>query len=532
MKITIKLIIIITSISLIPNYSANNNSTKNNDNLFTSWQDEMSAEYLVGFQNKIIYDQTRPAIFNSLLNDAQEKNNSQRAMSMAIWYPASKTKAKSQIFFKDYITNILPYRSDKDEEDNFIAGFDVWLQDATYFGAKADELKRLVKRLATFPTMAHWNATPADGQFPIIVFPSQIPNISIMAEFLASHGFVVIASTLQGTAEAQFDVSAKGLQTAARDILFLIAEAKNLPFADKDSVGVMGLGIIASGALLASMQQPSIQAYISLEGGITTQFEDDLLKDSPFFDIVEMNIPMMIIHAPHTAVKPEMINQYKYSDRQFLFFPKMKEFYFYNFGLFEKYQTDILGKAPGDTYNGFKWASYYVKNFFSTWLKNDDFSKTLLEDNLEQNNIPDNLIELSFKPGLTTPPNLVKAKNLIRENGIKQFNNLYRQLKQNDPIPFSFKTLFALYQWSSSQENPHITKEIIGKMMISDFPDTVMGHFILARIFETKKVPVTALKYYEKALELIDIDPTFISNPQKTKQYKTFIKNKISTLIK
>ncbi len=532
MQIIIKLIIIITSISLISDYSANNNSSQNNYNILTNWQDGMSAEYLVGFQTKIIYDQTRPAILNSPLNDSQNKNHSQRAMSMAIWYPASKTKAKSQIFFKDYITNISHYRSDKNEEDNFIAGFDTWLKDVAYFGAKADELKRLVKSLAAFPTMAHWNAIPANGQFPIIVFPSQIPNINIMAEFLASHGFVVIASTLQGTSEAQFDVSARGLQTAARDILFLIAEAKNLHFTDKNSVGVMGLGIIASGALLASMQQPSIQAYISLEGGITTQFEDDLLKESPFFDIVEMNIPMMIIHAPHTAVKPEIINQYKYSDRQFLFFPKMKEFYFYNFGLFEKYQTDILGQSPGDTYNGFKWASYYVKNFFSAWLKNDNFSKTLLGNNLEQNNVPDNLIELSFKSGLTTPPNLVKAKNLIQENGIKQFEKLYRQLKQNDPSPFSFKTLLALYQWSSSQENSQVKKEIIGNMMVSDFPDNVMGHFILARIFGTKKEPVTALKYYGKALELIDIDPIFTSNPQKTKQYKTFIKNKISTLSK
>ncbi len=531
MQIIIKIVIVITSISLQLDYSANN-SVQNNDNPFTSWQDDMSANYIVGFQNKIIYDQTRPAVFNSLLNDNQNKNLSQRAMSMAIWYPASKTKAKSQIFFKDYITNILAYSSNENEEDNFNAGFDAWFKDAVYFGAKTDELKHLVKSLAAFPTMAHWNAIPADGQFPIIVFPSQIPNISIMAEFLASHGFVVIASTLQGTTETQFDVSARGLQTAARDILFLIAEAKNLPFTDKDSVGVMGLGIIASSALLASMQQPSIQAYISLEGGITTQFEDDLLKESPFFDIVEMTIPMMIIHAPHNAVKPEMINQYKYSDRQFLFFPKMKEFYFYNFGLFEKYQTDILGKAPGDTYNGFKWASYYVKNFFSAWLKNDDISKTLLGNNLEHNNVPDNLIELSFKSGLTAPPNLVKGKNLIRENGIIQFEKLYHQLKQNDPIPFSLKTLLALYQWSSSQKNPQVIKEIIGKMMVNDFPDTVTGHFILARIFGTKKELVTALKYYEKALELIDVDPAFTSNPKKTKQYKDFINNKISTLRK
>jgi tetratricopeptide (TPR) repeat protein len=280
---------------------------------------------------------------------------------------------------------------------------------------------------------------------------------------------------------------------------------KTWPNVDKKKLALIGLGITASGALNAQMRNPEVDALVSLDGGIPTLFEDRLLKRASYFDIAGFNVPLLVIYAPHPNVDPAILDQYKYSTRYYVNFPKMSEYHFLNYGMFDRFVPNIIGKAPGDTKSGFELAARYVLAFLGAHLKNDAQAAQFL-----QASSASELVKLNKKPGLTAPPRFFEIKRLIRTEGIQSFVALYRKLKESDPQPFSQTLLVDLFNWASYQRDPEWKeRKEIALIRMESFPQSSRAHFTVGQVAMQINDRELARKHYKEALRLLpgDEDP-------------------------
>ena len=83
-------------------------------------------------------------------------------------------------------------------------------------------------------------ATPSAGPFPLVVYHagagSSFEDNAWLCEELARHGFVVVGSAFSKADGSTFGIDAR--TGSARDMAFLVARARELPFVDWTRVGL------------------------------------------------------------------------------------------------------------------------------------------------------------------------------------------------------------------------------------------------------------------------------------------------------
>jgi hypothetical protein len=468
------------------------------------WGDLKPGPHRVGFKSIFTYDPSRPQLPSAL------KNSLGRQMQINVWYPA-KSNGTSMVF-EDYVHLLA-------QEIDFSPLTDKKRNDGTAkFIQQANELARNDSRVSSglssvmkFPVAARRNASPVKGRFPIVVYLDSAARHHILCEYLASHGYVVAATSIKGSFEEELDVALTGIETLAADIQFVVGSMKGWSNAAPDQVALIGLGITASGALNAQMRNSDIDALVSLEGGITTLFEDRMLKRLPFFDLASVRVPLLAITAPHPNVNPAVLDQYKYSTRYYVHFPKMSEFFFLNYGMLEKYIPRIIGEPPGDTKAGFEWAARYVLAFFNTHLKHDSTSESFLRNSPENNSIPTGLLSVDKKIGLKVPPRLGELKTMIRLGSIERLTSVYRQFKESDPRPFSQELLIGLYNWISFVGDPEWkARKEISLIRVESYPESSRAHFTLAQVGMQLSDTSLARKHFSEALRVLPNDDDLV----------------------
>jgi dienelactone hydrolase len=85
-------------------------------------------------------------------------------------------------------------------------------------------------------------------------------------EYLASYGFVVIASPSMGASVRHMEVTPTDAQAQAADILFLLQFAQTLKDANTKESAVVGYSWGGTGALLAAADGRHLRAMVALDG--------------------------------------------------------------------------------------------------------------------------------------------------------------------------------------------------------------------------------------------------------------------------
>ena len=82
------------------------------------------------------------------------------------------------------------------------------------------------------------------GRFPVVIYAPSFSASSFenadLCEYLASHGYVVIAAPDMGATTRYMTMNLEGANTQARDISFLIGYAQTLPNTEMSEVAVAG----------------------------------------------------------------------------------------------------------------------------------------------------------------------------------------------------------------------------------------------------------------------------------------------------
>jgi dienelactone hydrolase len=163
----------------------------------------------------------------------------------------------------------------------------------------------VISRYASRQLLARADALRAPGKFPLVVIAQGNQQRSlhqaVLAEFLSSHGFVVVTttSTTVGAPMRTADDVGPAAQREAEQLQALVSLGRALPEVDGSRVLVVAHSFGARAALLLAMHDPTIGALVSLDGGIGTAQSMESYRRASWFAKDRATLP--ILHFYETA---------------------------------------------------------------------------------------------------------------------------------------------------------------------------------------------------------------------------------------
>ena len=475
------------------------------------WGRLEAGRYSVGFRQLLLRDASRPAL--AAEDGAAVDNGRGRQMQIAVWYPAAARSGTTMRYgeYVDRLAQELDFRPITAASRR--RAIEKFFEMPTGFGGDTAGLRRVLPRLLATPTAATLNSRQALGRFPVVLFPEyRAPaSNSVMAEYLASHGFVVASPTLKGTYDAAPETSVRGIETHAADLRFVLSAIDTLPFVDPNRVAAMGVGIAASGALALEMRTPSLQALVSLEGGITTALELGLIAATPYYDVASVRAPMLAITAPHPSVDPARLDLYRYAPRHLVHFPKMGEFWFLNFGMLERESPRIIGQPPGDVTLGFEYGARWVLLFLDGYLRNERRALAMLTAGRALPEWPDSIFTVTMRQALPAPPTVAELKQLVVAGGVAAISAIVDERRGTDSQPIPSDYLVAVSSWlgNSGRDRTGTMRHEIATIRANLYPTSARARFSLGMSASARNDSSLARTHLTEALRLLpgDLDP-------------------------
>jgi dienelactone hydrolase len=121
--------------------------------------------------------------------------------------------------------------------------------------------RSLLKTSSAIPLWAVRDAKPANGHYPVLIYAPSDSSVSWenadLCEYLASHGYVILASPSMGVSTHDMTDDLGGINAQARDISFLITYAKTLPDTDLSQVAVVSWSWGGASSLFAAARDPA-----------------------------------------------------------------------------------------------------------------------------------------------------------------------------------------------------------------------------------------------------------------------------------
>jgi pimeloyl-ACP methyl ester carboxylesterase len=366
--------------------------------------------YSVGL--KVIEQYDRSRVFHST-SDVTGKSvtaDGFRPLQTLVWYPADASKAE-RMTIGDYAALIRTETSfDKPMEH----------------GKSQSFVEDFTRGTTALPVWALRDAPVQENRFPLVIYAPGLnapamENIEL-CEYLASQGFVVLATPSMGATERAMTADITGANAEAQDISFLIDYAKNLPDTEMSSVAVIGYSWGGMSALFAAARDQRIGAMVSLDGSFrygpaTVQQAGDVHPD-------QIKIPLLFFSreeetleswsATHQdkdqfCIAPNVLNEWTHGDLYFLQMMAISHIQFSSmFQRSERFRKEGLRFVPADysleegaeTYN---WVARYTLEFLNAYLKHDAAAMAFLRRTPAENGVPRHLVAASFRPASGKP---------------------------------------------------------------------------------------------------------------------------------
>ena len=330
-----------------------------------------------------------------------------RPMRVYLWYPATASRRASPLRFGRYAE---------------LADDDVW--PAAIAGEARERLRFANGPLARALSQANFeallarpmraveNAEPLLGPFPLLViglglyYESPV-TFATFAESLAGAGFVVATAPLVGADVAIVKVDGQDLEAQVRDLEFVIARARALPFVHQERLGVLGFDMGGMAGLVLTMRNRDVDAFVSLDAGIQYPQDSGQPRAATHYDALALRVPWL--HAANFADGPprpqekSLFDEAVHSDRYWLRAAALGHADFTSYALVEG-RGRILGywapATPAST-AGHRVVAEYVRHFFAAYLADSEVSNALFDQALRE---PPTESGITLEHRAATPP--------------------------------------------------------------------------------------------------------------------------------
>jgi len=229
---------------------------------------------------KVVHQYDYSRTWHSTVDELGQPYTGERArpLQTLIWYPAEKSTGAAM--------TVRDYSELRVTETDFAAK------------PKASEIPPGDEgRKAAFDDhlWAYRNAPLKAGRFPVVIYAPSFSNTpwenADLCEFLASHGYVVLASPDMGATTRGMTGDLAGIEAQARDISFLIGYASTLADTDMTEIAVGGFSWGGISNLFAAARDSRIKALFALDGSM--RYFPGLIKQSGYARPDQMKIPLL-----------------------------------------------------------------------------------------------------------------------------------------------------------------------------------------------------------------------------------------------
>ncbi|MBB3228212.1 dienelactone hydrolase [Luteibacter sp. Sphag1AF] len=330
--------------------------------------------------------------------------NGHRPIQTLIWYPAQPAAGKAM--------TVGDYASLADTEN-----FD-------HPRPEKNKWRAQLQSSSEVQLWAHKDASPAPGRYPVLVYApsdSSTPwENADLCEYLASHGYVVLASPSMGAATRDMTDDLRGIDAQARDISFLITYAKTLPNADMSRVGLVSWSWGGISSLFAAARDPRVKALAEMDGSM--RYFPGIVQKAGDIHPDRMTIPLLFFTAEYPnlledleagykgpqadRMGPNVLNAWTHGD---LYTVNMVGMSHGQFGAMqqrrksaESFAADQVADYGRDDANtSHAWVARYILNFLDATLKKDDDAAAFLLRTPAQNGVPRHFMATKFRPAET-----------------------------------------------------------------------------------------------------------------------------------
>jgi dienelactone hydrolase len=210
----------------------------------------------VGFRVVQQYDYSRTYEIHMDVAGKQETHEGSRPLQTLIWYPAQQTSSQ-RITYGAYLA-LLATEEQFSQMPSEAA--ETLREKETYYQADADP---------ALPMWAIRDAPPDNRTFPLVLYaPSDnapaFENADL-CEYLASEGYVVIASPSVGARSFNVSGGIEDAEAEAGDISFLIGFAHSIAQVDLSNIALVGYGTGGLANLTVVARDGRISALIALD---------------------------------------------------------------------------------------------------------------------------------------------------------------------------------------------------------------------------------------------------------------------------
>jgi len=317
------------------------------------------------------------------------------------------------------------------------------------------DAKRWISGLTPTLKMPLWavrDAPAASGRFPVVIYA---PSFSAMSwenadlcEYLASHGYVVIASPDMGASTRDMTLDVAGINAQARDISFLVGYARTLPDTDLSEVAVAGFSWGGISNLFAAARDNRIDALVALDGSM--RFYSALVQQADDVHPGQMTIPLLYMAEGEVTLEdyarfpskykgPSVLNAWTHGDlitvhmlgmvhTEFSSMYQRNEDVWKNF---PEVQKADYGREDGIT--GYAWVARYTLQFLDAYLKHDAAGMAYLKKTPAQNGVPRHFMSVSYRPANGVPSSFDGFRTEIGRLGFDHAAEIYAAMKKEKP---------------------------------------------------------------------------------------------------
>jgi len=472
----------------------------------SKWSDLRPGPYAVGFKTIEEYDYSR--VFRPKYDYFGTPLEGERArpLQICIWYPAQPKTKGAPMVYGEYS---FPYPENTDFFA-LIAG----LQDRerNYLFGLFNPNRGLPLDLMSVDMTAIKDAAPAEGQFPLIVYCSDLQGSysenAILCEYLAGQGYVVAATHSIGTKDTNPITTQGDLETLLSDKEFLPAAMREMPFVDKNKLGVIGMGFGGLESLLLAMRNPDIDAIVSLRGIFIYSANFDFVRQSPYFGIANCHVPILQIYPSEVDnLDLSLYESLRFAPRYSAKMMKLQNRDFAGYSLLSSMVPGIEVENLADKKAGYSAICRYTAEFFNANLKKDDGSSKFFDKTPAENGIAAGCMEVKFSPKQDLPPTENQFMAIIQEKGVKTARELYDKFKASNPDHIFFREAqinFLGYQYlQTNQIDDAVT---VFKMNTEAYPLSCNVWDSYADGLTAKGDSLQVRKVLKKALEIMPGD--------------------------
>lgn len=363
---------------------------------------EKPGPYAVGLKVVDQYDRTRS--FPAAATGAAEASGQRapRPLQTLIWYPAAPIVGKPMTV-GDYVRladTELQFDAPRPAENRW---------------------RRLLKNFFDVPLWAGRDAVALHGRYPVVVYAPSDSSVAWenadLCEYLASHGYIVIASASMGVSTRDMTDDLDGINAQAADISFLVGYAGTLADADASRLAVLSWSWGGGSSVAAAARNPRIDALVSFDGSMRVY--PGLMKLATDVHPERMTIPLLFflggypnlledIEKYHDGpmawtVGPNVLNAWTHgdlfvADMLGMSHPEFSSMYQrrHDAQRFAENQIADYGRADANTYHAL--AARYTLNFLDAYLKHNAAAMAFLRRTPAQNGAPVHFMATSFRP--------------------------------------------------------------------------------------------------------------------------------------